>query len=162
MILYTYQKPSQRNTRYVQSEERSGTTRCPGLLGPLDSPTSTRIFPETAFFIKQRASALPLPAEIRALNTKSGTHMRKMSIDGLPSSSLHYDSSLIRSQCNRERAKTQVWLRELLGDTVPTPEVFGWAEDGKQTFISMFLVKGWTLQESWDSINEHDRHAICY
>jgi hypothetical protein len=53
-------------------------------------------------------------------------------------------------------------LRQLLPDTVPVPEVYGWREDDGQVFIYMELVNGITLGKSWDNMNKEDRIAVCH
>ena len=53
-------------------------------------------------------------------------------------------------------------LRQLLPDTVPVPEVYGWREDDGQVFIYMELVNGITLEKSWDNMNKEDRIAVCH
>ncbi|RYO41193.1 hypothetical protein AA0111_g1424 [Alternaria arborescens] len=53
-------------------------------------------------------------------------------------------------------------LRQLLPDTVPAPEVYGWREDDGQVFIYMELVNGITLEKSWDNTNKEDRIAVCH
>lgn len=45
--------------------------------------------------------------------------------------------------------------------SIPTPEVYGWQRDGRQTFIFMELVDGCTVEELWDDLTEQDLAAIC-
>lgn len=119
-------------------------------------------YPKSSFFQEQRPSALPSPAEVRTLNKASG-HYRATEFDSpcpviIPSLGLlvKYGGSVTKTE-----AETQVLMRDLLKDQVPIPEVFGWAEDGRQGFIYMSLVKGDTLQSRFGSMNESERQAVC-
>lgn len=58
-------------------------------------------------------------------------------------------------------ALTQRRIRQLLGDQVPIPEVYGWAKDGGQVFIYMELVQGVTIQDRWARLNEDERQDLC-
>lgn len=57
--------------------------------------------------------------------------------------------------------QTQVAIREQFRTEVPTPEVFGWAQDGGQGFIYMALVDGDPLYERWKGMNEDERLSVC-
>ncbi|KKK14603.1 hypothetical protein ARAM_006402 [Aspergillus rambellii] len=99
-----------------------------------------KIFPESSFFKERRAAALPTPAEIRAINEKSG--------------------SLDATNFNRPALSLyrlwDYWLSQ-----VPTPEIFGWTEDGRQIFIYMSLIEGESLQERWSGMSEGEKRAVC-
>ncbi|KAI0129591.1 kinase-like domain-containing protein [Xylariales sp. AK1849] len=117
-----------------------------------DSILSTKIIPESSFFRDRQASALPSPAEIRALNEKSG----------------HYRATLFNRPCpvygadvTVAEAETQILMRQLLQGQVPIPEVFGWAVDGAQTFIYMAWIRGDTLQSRFANLDESERQAVC-
>lgn len=121
-----------------------------------------KVFPESSFFREQRASALPSPAEVRALNEASGDD-RAASFDWpcpviIPSLGLFikYGASVPVTE-----AETQVLVRELMQGKVPVPEVFGWTEDGGQRFIYMSLIEGDTLQSRFGTMDESERQTVC-
>ncbi|GJN67873.1 phosphotransferase family protein [Purpureocillium lilacinum] len=128
---------------------------------PQDS-TCMKTFPDSSFFKERPASELPSPAEIRALNAESGD-MRAESF-GRPSPVIVPSLGLFvkyGADVTVAEMETQIRMRELLQGQVPIPEVFGWAEDGGQTFIYMSLVSGDTLQARWGSMSESEREAVC-
>lgn len=122
-------------------------------------------FPESSFFIEQRAPALPSPAQIRALNKKTG-HLRATYFDrpipvSLPSLGLFikYGGDVTFTE-----ADTQIFVYKQLRQLdypIPIPEVFGYAEDGGQRFIYMALMEGKTLQERFAKLTEMELQAIC-
>ena len=57
-------------------------------------------------------------------------------------------------------AQTQIMLREQFQNRVPVPEVFGWAEDARQTFVYMQFIEGGTLMERYGGLNEDEKRAI--
>ena len=64
------------------------------------------------------------------------------------------DTTIAEGQC--------LWaIRQVLGDAVPVPEVYGWCRDGKSVFIYMHLVEGLTLEDRWESLSTEDRDEIC-
>ena len=52
-------------------------------------------------------------------------------------------------------------VHKQLQGLVPTAEVFGWTEDGGQTFIDMSLIEGETLEKRWNYLNETERQDVC-
>ncbi|KAJ4413982.1 hypothetical protein N0V82_008192 [Gnomoniopsis sp. IMI 355080] len=131
----------------------------------VSSNTSVVTFPESSFFMEQRAPALPSPAQIRASNQKTG-HPRATDFDrpvpvSIPSLGLFvkYGGDVTSTE-----ADTQIFVREQLRQSdhpVPIPEVFGYAEDGGQRFIYMALMEGKTLQERFAKLTEMELQAIC-
>jgi hypothetical protein len=119
-------------------------------------------FPESSFFKERRASTLPTTVEIRAVNKDSGdpytTNFNRPLPVKIPSLGLvvKYGADVTVTE-----AQTQMEIREQLQGHVPTPEIFGWSEDGGQVFVFMSLVEGETLEERWSSMNEVERQAIC-
>jgi hypothetical protein len=53
-------------------------------------------------------------------------------------------------------------LGHLLKDHVPVPEIYGWREDGGQTFIYMEYLHAQTLEQVWDKLEPDDRVSVCY
>lgn len=120
-------------------------------------------------FTGQRAEGLPTPREIRALNA-------------LPNGPNPAEAGGFTFSCSRPRpvtipslglfvkygrevtvaeAETQELVYRRLHGQVPTPEVFGWAEDGDEVFICMALVEGDSLQNRWSRLHEEERTAVC-
>jgi hypothetical protein len=63
-------------------------------------------------------------------------------------------------QVSITEAQCLILIRKFL-PTVPVPEVYGWCQDGRQTFIYMELVDGRTLEQSWDDLYEENQLVIC-
>lgn len=113
---------------------------------------------ESSFFKEQRASALPSPAEVRALNRQTGRGLRPVPVS-IPSLGLlvKYGQDVTFTE-----VETQVFIHEQLRNHhVPTPEVFGYAEDEGQRFIYMALMEGDSLQERFAKLTEVERRAVC-
>lgn len=52
-------------------------------------------------------------------------------------------------------------IRQILGDDVPTPELYGWRSDGPLVYIYMQLIPGVTLESRWDTLTDEDRAYAC-
>ncbi|KAH8666802.1 hypothetical protein BX600DRAFT_540005 [Xylariales sp. PMI_506] len=104
------------------------------------------ICPTSSFIQQQRVVELPSPAHVRALNISRGHGTP--SFDRPPPVTIPSLGLLIM-------------IRETLKEHVPIPEVFGWAEDGGQTFIYMSLVHGQTLNQQWPAMDGCSRLSIC-
>lgn len=64
------------------------------------------------------------------------------------------DVTIAEGQC--------LWLlRKHLSESVPVPEIYGWARDGDQTFLYLELVKGQSLLAIWESLESADKVSIC-
>ncbi|KFA72234.1 hypothetical protein S40288_07373 [Stachybotrys chartarum IBT 40288] len=116
-------------------------------LSACSAPTlTTKIFPQSSFFQERRATALPSPAEIRALNEASG-HCRAASLNHPPPVIIPSLGLAIKygADITIAEVEAQVLMYKRLQGRVPVPEVFGWAEDSGQQFIYMSLVEGDTL-----------------
>ncbi|KAF4442007.1 phosphotransferase family [Fusarium albosuccineum] len=126
------------------------------------SPPISNICPESSFFTECRASALPSPAAVRALNQLSGnyraTFFNRPSPVIVPSLGLFvkYGAGVTAAE-----AESQRQIREWVQGQVPIPEVFGWTEDEGQVFIYMQLVQGETLQARFNGLDEGERQSIC-
>ncbi|GBF62153.1 hypothetical protein TMEN_4686 [Trichophyton mentagrophytes] len=53
-------------------------------------------------------------------------------------------------------------MKELFGDKVPVPELFGWRVRNGIVFIYMQFVRGDTLADRWDDMAEKDKISICH
>lgn len=123
---------------------------------------TSRIFPESSYFTQHRAPTLPSPAEIRALNVASGnrraTAFQRPSPVSFPALGLFVKYG---SEVTVTEAETQAHLLHVLSGNVPIPEVFGWIQDGGQTFICMSFIQGETLQARFCGMDERERRAVC-
>ncbi|KAL1894959.1 hypothetical protein Cpir12675_003453 [Ceratocystis pirilliformis] len=132
-------------------------------LSACSTPTPTaKVLSQSTFFQERRASALPSPAEIRALNEASG-HWRAASLNHPPPVIVPSLGLAVKYEANVTIAEVeaQVLMRERLQGRVPVPEVFGWDEDSGQEFIYMSLVEGDTLQARFSTTSESERQAVC-
>lgn len=140
----------------------SGPVSEPDHIPDNGAPGYIQTFPESSFFKERRASTLPSPADIRAINERSGdidaTNFNRPPPVRFPSLGMFVkygaDASIVEAQ-------TQIMLREKLEGRLPVPEVFGWTEDGAQTFIYMALVEGQTLMDRWSDLSGREKQAIC-
>lgn len=121
-----------------------------------------KVYPKSTFFQESRASALPSPAEIRALSEATG-HYRAKSLNRPPPVIMPSLGLAVKygTDVTAAEAETQVLLHERLRDQVPIPEVFGWTEDQGQGFIYMSLIEGGTLQTRFGKMDESERQAVC-
>jgi hypothetical protein len=133
-------------------------------MSPQNNPASIqmKIFPESSFFEERRAPALPPPANIRAINKESG-NISATSFNCPPPVMIPSLGLVVKygADVTIVEAQTQIMLRKRLQGRVPVPEVFGWTEDGDQTFIYMSLIEGKTLMERWGDLNEDEIRAVC-
>ena len=142
------------------------STTVPSKLGAAlqESPASSamKVFSESSFFKEKRARALPAPADIRAINEKSGKR-GSQSLDCPPPVILPSLGLVVKYgiDVTVAEAETQIMLKEQLRGRVPVPEVFGWAKDGKQTFVYMSLIEGETLAARWGDLSHDEKAAIC-
>lgn len=123
---------------------------------------TSRIFPESSYFTQHRAPTLPSPAEIRALNESSGN--RRATAFQRPSPVTFQALGLFvkyGSEVTVTEAETQAHLHHGLSGKVPIPEVFGWIQDGGQTFIYMSFILGETLQSRFSGMDDDERRAVC-
>ncbi|RBR08261.1 uncharacterized protein FIESC28_10295 [Fusarium coffeatum] len=124
--------------------------------------TIFKTFHDSSFFRESRAPALPSPAEIRRLNEAAGDfrafYRDRTNPVIIPELGLvvKYGTEVTLSEL-----EAQLLVREKLGDKVPVPEVFAWAEDDEQGFIYMALIEGDTLQSRFKDMNEEERVGVC-
>ena len=126
------------------------------------SHNTSKTISDSSFFRERRASTLPTPAEVRAINEKSGdyfgTDFRRPPPVKFPSLGLIVKYG---SDPSVTEAETQNMAYQRLKGKVPIPEVFGWTVDGDQTFIYMALIEGETLEQRWHALNEEERETVC-
>lgn len=147
----------------AHSGQGSGGSESSTDLGSSVNSTTVTNLLESSFFKEQRAPALPSPAEIRALNEKTG-HLRAADFDSPVPVSIPSLGLLVKygSDVTWAEVETQISVHELLrSHQVPIPEVFGYAEDGGQRFLYMAMMEGVTLQERFARLTETERRAVC-
>jgi hypothetical protein len=113
-------------------------------------------FRESSFIVQYGIEKLPSPAKIRSLQKVSGSGDPppiRFPETGLLVKYGH-GISIAEGQC--------LWaIRQFLRNNVPVPEIYGWREDGDETFIYMELIDGDTLQERWTALSSVDRVHLC-
>lgn len=118
------------------------------------------VFKDTRFFT--RHYALPSPSEVRMVaNPHNLPHLQ----DPNKAAIVHFPSLQLTVKYSRYTTIAEgqcLWaVQQVLHDTVPVPEVYGWCLDGKSTFIYMQLVEGSTLEERWETLSTDERVDIC-
>ncbi|RDW93784.1 aminoglycoside phosphotransferase family protein [Aspergillus mulundensis] len=135
-----------------------------GVQPVLDNPNheKEKTFLESSFFLEGRMPTLPSPADVRAINEKSGD-IRATSFNRPPPVTFPSLGLLVKygADTTVAEAETQIMIYTHLKDRVPVPEVFGWTEDDGQVFIYMSLVEGETLEQRWGSLTAEERDSIC-
>jgi hypothetical protein len=123
---------------------------------------TSRTIPDSTFFKENRASTLPTPAEVRAINEGSGD-ICGTSFNRPPPVKFSSLGLIVKygADVTVTEAETQIMVYKRLNGKVPVPEVFGWTEDGGQGFIYMSLIKGETLMQRWGALNDEERVAVC-
>lgn len=120
------------------------------------------IFPSFTFFRQGiKPQQLPTPAEFRAqaaLKNHVDINTWRAHPVVFPDLSLLVKCggavSIAEGQC--------LWMiRTYLSDEVPVPEVYGWCQDGEETFIYMELIRGSTLEQRWDELSTTERCNLC-
>lgn len=124
------------------------------------SHNTTRTIYDSSFFREHRA--FPTPAEVRAINEKSG-NVRGTRFNRPPPVKFLSLGLIVKygADTTITEAETQYMVYKQLKGKVPIPEVFGWTKDSGQVFIYMSLIRGKTLEQRWSTLNEKERGAIC-
>ncbi|KAI5789088.1 kinase-like domain-containing protein [Geopyxis carbonaria] len=126
------------------------------------SHNTTMTISDSSFFRERRASALPTPAEVRVHNDRSA-NMRGIRFNRPPPVKFQSLGLIVKygADVTVTEVKTQIMVYKQLKGKVPVPEVFGWAQDGRQVFLYMSLIAGETLEERWGALNHEEREAVC-
>lgn len=113
------------------------------------------VFKDSSFF--KKFDALPSPAQVRAASTKSASYPIHQLVS-FPSLNL-----IVKFGPNITIAEGQcLWaIRNLFGDQIPVPEVYGWCREGQSVFIYTQLVRGVTLKERWEALLPDEKSEIC-
>ncbi|KAK0124696.1 hypothetical protein ONS95_009640 [Cadophora gregata] len=129
--------------------------QCGPLLLPDELPSADNItFPETSFF-KKDGALLPTPAEVReAAGPQGGIRLPPVSF---PTMNL-----IVKYGRYITKAEGQcLWAVRRLCPKIPVPEVYGWCQDGKETFIYMQLIEGATLEQEWPRMIVDEKYEVC-
>ncbi|KAH7319619.1 kinase-like domain-containing protein [Stachybotrys elegans] len=129
---------------------------------------SIRAIDQTTHFLDSFSSTahknikLPSPADIRAINARSG-HVKATNFNRPPPVQIRKLGLLVKygGDVTTTEAETQRAVYHALKGRVPIPEVFGWVRDGGQTFIYMELIEGESLMARWTGLNETERLGVC-
>ncbi|KAI4859960.1 hypothetical protein F4820DRAFT_462070 [Hypoxylon rubiginosum] len=133
----------------------------PEIVKVAELPSAENIVFRDSSFFKRNGTELPSPKEIREEDIKvNGFRARSRRPPPIPFEELglvvKYGSviTIAEAQC--------LWyFNRYMKDTVPTPELFGWYQDGGETFIYMELVDGDTLEDAWPSLSPEEQDIIC-
>lgn len=114
-------------------------------------------FLESSFFTNNMSNrSFPSPTQVRALSEPTRATQ--------PSPVIFEDLNLLVKfgpYVTTNEAQCLWAIRNILGDAVPVPEVYGWRVDGDEVFIYMELIRGDTLLSRWDSMNTEDKDIVC-
>lgn len=122
-------------------------------------PSATKLeidFLESSFFQNHDPHKdLPAPQEVRALSKKPGPQPDPVRFEEL--------GLIVKfgPHVTVEEALCIWAIRSVLHDEVPVPELYGWRVDGREVFIYMELVRGDTLMDRWDALDNDDKTSIC-
>ncbi|KAK2753170.1 hypothetical protein FQN54_007996 [Arachnomyces sp. PD_36] len=125
-------------------------------ISKLPSDTSVS-FKGTSFAAGDRERHLPSPAEVRSRSNG-------FTYPGTPPPVRFNDLNLLVKygrQITIAEGQCLWAIRRLLTDQVPVPEVYGWCQDGGETFIYMQLIQGETLSQQWERLTSTARSDIC-
>jgi hypothetical protein len=114
-------------------------------------------FLDSSFFKnKHPTPALPSPSEVRA-KSKHSQHP-------YPEPLIFEPLNLIVQfgpHVSIIGAQSQWWVRAVLGEEIPLPELFGWGLDEGVVFIYMKLILGETLFDRWEDLTEEEKIVLC-
>ncbi|KAF2176980.1 phosphotransferase enzyme family protein [Zopfia rhizophila CBS 207.26] len=125
-----------------------------------DGSKSQMTFFDSSYFRTHNATRpLPSPAEVRARSILSDP---QPSYDPKPVKFEELDLIVKFGPRISTSEALCLWaVRKFLPNQVPVPEVYGWDNDGRHVFIYMQLIRGPSLLERYDSLNHHDKQAVC-
>ncbi len=132
------------------------------MISPNNLPNAANaIFEESSFF-KRFDARLPSPADVRLQAARRKGSPRTPSSRPWPVQYL-YLNLLVKYGSEITIAEGQcLWfLYHYLGRDVPVPELYGWRQDGGETFLFMELIHGDTLEQRWDSLTGNERTSVC-
>lgn len=122
----------------------------------------SEMFEDSSFFRREDPRPkLPSPDEVRQKYYESS---RSQGIPSRPPPVRFPDLNLL-VKFGREITIAEgqcLWaLQHTLKDKLPTPEIYGWCQDDKETFLYMQLVRGDTLEQRWPHLSNAEKSACC-
>lgn len=120
-------------------------------------------FEQSSFFSRNGPdAALPSPSEVLAKSATEDPHFKEH-INHPP---VLFEPLGLVVKFGKDPTVTIaegqcLWSLHQLLPQVPVPEIYGWRQDGDNTFLYMELVQGVTLENQWDSLNRTERGAVC-
>ncbi|KAG8760738.1 hypothetical protein FRC11_015015, partial [Ceratobasidium sp. 423] len=131
------------------------------MFSPLALPSGESVvFQDSSFFRRNCSTLLPSPADVLA-----EAHRRSGGVKKFTPLPVHYPELGLTVKYGRRVYITEgqcLWaVKNLFGDEVPVPEVYGWTKEEGDTYIYMEHIPGDTLSERWDSLSDIDRQNIC-
>ena len=127
-----------------------------------DLPSGRNVdFQDTHFFLNQTGDLeLPSPDQVRE-QAQILDRYKRPGISkpvNFPSLGLTVkfgsDITLAEGQC--------LWvIGRVLRNKVPVPEIYGWRHDDGEVFLYMQQVKGVTLEECWERLNDGQRRGVA-
>ncbi|CDO77622.1 hypothetical protein BN946_scf184946.g15 [Trametes cinnabarina] len=119
------------------------------------------IFEESSFFT--RHSSLPSPADVLAAAREQDPE-RSQYTWRPPPVTFKSLNLLVKYGTEITIAEGQcLWaIRQLLKESIPVPEVYGWQTEGDMVFIFMELMHGVTLEERYPSLSPEEKSSIAH
>ncbi|KAF8598105.1 kinase-like protein [Ceratobasidium sp. AG-I] len=130
---------------------------------PSTLPLSTSVVFETSSYFTRHHpnSSLPSPTEVRAEAIRKNPSQAKR----YTPPPVHFPSLGLTVKYGRNVAISEgqcLWaIRNLLGNDVPVPEVYGWTTDCGLVYVYMEHIEGETLEAQWDYLSEVDKVDVC-
>ncbi|KAI0835950.1 hypothetical protein F5Y06DRAFT_274830 [Hypoxylon sp. FL0890] len=137
------------------------TSVMPRTIRVAELPSAENMTFRDSSFFKKHGPGLPSPAKVREKSIKvNGFRARSSRPPPIPFEDLglvvKYGSEITIAE-----AQCLWYFNRYMKDAVPTPELFGWRQDGGETFIYMELVNGDTLEDAWPMLSEEEQDIIC-
>lgn len=130
----------------------------PKLLDQLpDGSARDMNFYDSSFF-KEAGNRLPTPAQVKALSRDIHTSPRPRPVI------FEASKVLVKFGPHVTTAEAQcLWfIKRTFGDEVPVPEIFGWQVDEENhVYLYMEFIKGQTLQDRWNGLDDLDKTSLC-
>lgn len=139
----------------TQQHEQPSTHLPPLVVHAQDLPV------DSDCIFESHSTTLPSPEQVRARAERDGIDTtRSFRPDPVKFPELGLivkwgqDVTIAEGQC--------IWfIRKHLQQSVPVPKIFGWKQDGDETFLYLELVQGDTLSSRWTELNDSQKESIC-
>ncbi|EEP79187.1 predicted protein [Uncinocarpus reesii 1704] len=137
---------------------------CPTISSQALPPAESATFLKSSFFSRNGPGAeLPSPANVREQGAVQDPASKGRDFGFQP---VRYEQLGLIVKYGRAPQVTvaegqSLWALRRVLPAVPVPEVYGWTHDNGQVFIYMELVKGVTLEQRWEFLDQTERVEIC-